>query len=103
MNSFPGSVTDPDEVCCRLRSHPFFFFCVCLFTGLKDPRYKLIHYSKDALSIRLTNVTTQDEGQYTCFHYSVPLRTKKVNVTVLGKSLGIWLSVYDNNLQRWEG
>ncbi|CAM4612496.1 unnamed protein product [Lepidochelys kempii] len=51
--------------------------------GLKDQRYKLIHYSKYKLSISLSNVTVQDEGTYTCFYYDVPVKTKKVNVTVL--------------------
>ncbi|XP_067418819.1 cytotoxic and regulatory T-cell molecule [Emydura macquarii macquarii] len=51
--------------------------------GLKDQRYKLIHYSKDELSISLSNVTVQDEGTYMCFYYDAQVRTKKVIVTVL--------------------
>lgn len=54
-------------------------------TGLKDQRYKLIHYSKDELSISLSNVTVQDEGTYMCFYYDAQVRTKKVIVTVLGE------------------
>ncbi|XP_030077559.1 cytotoxic and regulatory T-cell molecule [Microcaecilia unicolor] len=50
---------------------------------LKDRRYELIHYSQNELSISLSNVTVQDEGLYTCFHYTHPLQSKKVYVTVL--------------------
>ncbi|XP_053125826.1 cytotoxic and regulatory T-cell molecule [Hemicordylus capensis] len=48
--------------------------------GLRDQRYQLIHYSKDSLFIRLTNVTTHDEGLYTCSLDSVPVQRKQVNV-----------------------
>ncbi|XP_062995504.1 cytotoxic and regulatory T-cell molecule [Elgaria multicarinata webbii] len=51
--------------------------------GLRDPRYKLIHFSEDGLSIRLTNVTKHDKGLYSCFHYSEPIKVKQVNVTIL--------------------
>nr|XP_033774708.1 cytotoxic and regulatory T-cell molecule [Geotrypetes seraphini] len=50
---------------------------------LKDRRYELIHYSQNELSISLSNVTVQDEGLYTCFHYTHPLQSKKVYVTVV--------------------
>ncbi|XP_054853976.1 cytotoxic and regulatory T-cell molecule [Eublepharis macularius] len=51
--------------------------------GLKDQRYKLINSSKDHLSIRISNVTTGDEGLYTCYQYGAAVITKQVNVTVL--------------------
>ncbi|XP_015277150.1 PREDICTED: cytotoxic and regulatory T-cell molecule [Gekko japonicus] len=51
--------------------------------GLKDKRYKLINSSKDQLSVRISNVTTDDEGPYTCYHYGATVTTKQVNVTVL--------------------
>ncbi|CAM5171801.1 unnamed protein product [Eretmochelys imbricata] len=63
--------------------------------GLKDQRYKLIHYSKYKLSISLSNVTVQDEGTYTCFYYDVPVKTKKVNVTVLAAPSKPLLEVSD--------
>uniref|UniRef100_A0A8C3TKY8 Cytotoxic and regulatory T cell molecule n=1 Tax=Chelydra serpentina TaxID=8475 RepID=A0A8C3TKY8_CHESE len=63
--------------------------------GLKDQRYKLIHYSKHKLSISLSNVTVQDEGTYTCFYYDVPVKTKKVNVTVLAAPSKPQLEVSD--------
>uniref|UniRef100_A0A663LWY6 Cytotoxic and regulatory T cell molecule n=1 Tax=Athene cunicularia TaxID=194338 RepID=A0A663LWY6_ATHCN len=49
----------------------------------KDQRYKLIHYSKDELSIQLSNVTVHDEGVYKCFYYSIPFKNKTTAVNVL--------------------
>uniref|UniRef100_A0A8C4YFE9 Cytotoxic and regulatory T cell molecule n=1 Tax=Gopherus evgoodei TaxID=1825980 RepID=A0A8C4YFE9_9SAUR len=63
--------------------------------GLKDHRYKLIHYSTNKLSISLSNVTVQDEGTYTCFYYDIPVKTKKVNVTVLAAPSKPQLEVSD--------
>ncbi|XP_078235759.1 cytotoxic and regulatory T-cell molecule isoform X5 [Pogona vitticeps] len=52
--------------------------------GIRDQRYTITHYSNDALSIRLSNVTVHDEGVYTCFSYSSRIRRKQVKITVLG-------------------
>ncbi|NXJ56508.1 CRTAM protein, partial [Spizaetus tyrannus] len=52
-------------------------------TALRDQRYKLIRYSKDELSIQLSNVTVHDEGVYKCFHYSIPFKSKNKAVKVL--------------------
>ncbi|NWQ94888.1 CRTAM protein, partial [Burhinus bistriatus] len=50
---------------------------------LRDERYKFIHYSKDELSIQLSNVTVHDEGVYKCFCYSIPFKSKNKTVKVL--------------------
>ncbi|NXF49807.1 CRTAM protein, partial [Oceanites oceanicus] len=50
---------------------------------LRDQRYKLIHYSKDELSIQLPNITVHDEGVYKCFYYSIPFKSKNKTVEVL--------------------
>ncbi|KFP13700.1 Cytotoxic and regulatory T-cell molecule, partial [Egretta garzetta] len=50
---------------------------------LRDQRYKLIHYSKDELSIQLSNVTVYDEGVYKCFYYGSPFKSKTTTVKVL--------------------
>ncbi|NXU04542.1 CRTAM protein, partial [Buphagus erythrorhynchus] len=50
---------------------------------LRDQRYKLLHYSKDELSIQLSNVTVQDEGIYSCFYYSSHFQSKRHNVEIL--------------------
>ncbi|KAM9217047.1 cytotoxic and regulatory T-cell molecule [Leptosomus discolor] len=51
--------------------------------ALRDQRYKLIHYSKDELSIQLSNVTVHDEGVYKCFYYGIPFKSKSKTVEVL--------------------
>ncbi|NXU70877.1 CRTAM protein, partial [Oreotrochilus melanogaster] len=51
--------------------------------ALRDQRYKLVHYSKDELSIQLSNITVHDEGVYKCFHYGIPFKSKNKTVEVL--------------------
>uniref|UniRef100_A0A7M4E3G4 Cytotoxic and regulatory T cell molecule n=1 Tax=Crocodylus porosus TaxID=8502 RepID=A0A7M4E3G4_CROPO len=63
--------------------------------GLRDKRFKLIHYSKDELLVSLSEVRVQDEGVYTCFHYGTPIRTKTVNVMVLAAPAKPQLEVSD--------
>ncbi|NXU61403.1 CRTAM protein, partial [Horornis vulcanius] len=50
---------------------------------LRDQRYKLLSYSKDELSIQLSNVTVRDEGVYSCFHYSRSFSSKRHKVEIL--------------------
>ncbi|XP_071625002.1 cytotoxic and regulatory T-cell molecule [Heliangelus exortis] len=51
--------------------------------ALRDQRYKLVHYSKDELSIQLSNITVHDEGVYKCFHYGIPFKSKNKTLEVL--------------------
>ncbi|XP_015855204.3 cytotoxic and regulatory T-cell molecule [Peromyscus maniculatus bairdii] len=52
--------------------------------ALKSSKYQLLHHSATELSIRVPNVTLQDEGVYKCLHYESSVRTKKqVRVIVL--------------------
>lgn len=53
--------------------------------ALRDRRYKLIHYSKEELSIQLSNVTVHDAGVYKCFYYGTQFKSKNKTVEVLGK------------------
>ncbi|NXO42318.1 CRTAM protein, partial [Locustella ochotensis] len=50
---------------------------------LRDQRYKLLLYSKDELSIQLSNVTVQDAGIYSCFCYSRRFKSKSQKVEIL--------------------
>ncbi|KAM6190863.1 cytotoxic and regulatory T-cell molecule [Sarcoramphus papa] len=61
---------------------------------LRDQRYKLIHYSKDELSIQLSNVTVHDEGVYKCFYYSIPFKSKNKTVEVLAAPSNPVLEVF---------
>ncbi|XP_054659045.1 cytotoxic and regulatory T-cell molecule [Grus americana] len=65
-----------------LNPHGFAIF-LNTHRALRDQRYKLIHYSKDELSIRLSNVTVRDEGVYKCFYYGIPFKSKNKTVKVL--------------------
>nr|XP_021397309.1 cytotoxic and regulatory T-cell molecule [Lonchura striata domestica] len=50
---------------------------------LRDQRYKLLRYSKDELSIQLSNLTVQDAGIYSCFYYRGHVQNKSRNVEIL--------------------
>ncbi|XP_066420366.1 cytotoxic and regulatory T-cell molecule [Molothrus aeneus] len=50
---------------------------------LRDQRYKLLRYSKEELSIQLSNLSQQDEGIYRCFYYTRHVKTKSQNVEIL--------------------
>ncbi|NXS09415.1 CRTAM protein, partial [Neodrepanis coruscans] len=50
---------------------------------LRGQRYKLLHHSKDELSIQVSNVTVHDEGSYQCLCYSRVIRSKAQAVEVL--------------------
>uniref|UniRef100_A0ACB8EY59 Uncharacterized protein n=1 Tax=Sphaerodactylus townsendi TaxID=933632 RepID=A0ACB8EY59_9SAUR len=64
-------------------SKPPFTIFLGRHQGLKDKRYQLINSSVDRLSVRISNVTTDDEGLYTCYHYGAEGTAKQVNVTIL--------------------
>ncbi|XP_041513544.1 cytotoxic and regulatory T-cell molecule [Microtus oregoni] len=51
--------------------------------ALKGSKYQLLHHSATQLSIRMPNVTLQDEGMYKCLQYGSYVRTKHVKVIVL--------------------
>ncbi|XP_068098807.1 cytotoxic and regulatory T-cell molecule-like isoform X2 [Hyperolius riggenbachi] len=49
---------------------------------LKDKRFQSIKSSRNRLIIHILNVTREDEGIYTCYQYSQPMKIKLINVTV---------------------
>ncbi|XP_063799792.1 cytotoxic and regulatory T-cell molecule isoform X2 [Pseudophryne corroboree] len=50
---------------------------------LKDRRFQLVRHLRNTLIIRLSNITIADSGVYTCFYFSSPVQSQKVEVTVL--------------------
>ncbi|XP_014929594.2 cytotoxic and regulatory T-cell molecule [Acinonyx jubatus] len=50
--------------------------------ALKNPKYQLLHHSAHQLSVRVLNVSQQDEGAYKCLRYGSSVRTKEVKVIV---------------------
>ncbi|TNN51155.1 Cell adhesion molecule 2 [Liparis tanakae] len=52
--------------------------------ALRDNRIELVHASWSELTISINDVTLTDEGMYTCSLFTMPVRTAKAYMTVLG-------------------
>ncbi|XP_073440547.1 cell adhesion molecule 2 isoform X3 [Dendrobates tinctorius] len=52
--------------------------------ALRDNRIELVRASWHELSISVSDVTLSDEGQYTCSLFTMPVKTSKAFLTVLG-------------------
>lgn len=60
--------------------------CVILLrTALRDHRIELVRASWQELTIRISDVSLSDEGQYTCSLFTMPVKTTKAFLTVLGE------------------
>ncbi|XP_056230800.1 cell adhesion molecule 2-like isoform X4 [Seriola aureovittata] len=52
--------------------------------ALRDHRIELVRASWQELTIRISDVSLSDEGQYTCSLFTMPVKTTKAFLTVLG-------------------
>ncbi|XP_061636994.1 cell adhesion molecule 2b isoform X1 [Phyllopteryx taeniolatus] len=52
--------------------------------ALRDNRIELVRASWQELTIRISDVSLADEGQYTCSLFTMPVKTTKAFLTVLG-------------------
>ncbi|XP_075463650.1 cell adhesion molecule 3 isoform X2 [Ascaphus truei] len=52
--------------------------------ALRDIRIQLVRSTPNELTIAISNVVLSDEGEYTCSIFTMPVRTAKAVVTVLG-------------------
>ncbi|KAM4701546.1 cell adhesion molecule 2 isoform 3-T3 [Discoglossus pictus] len=52
--------------------------------ALRDNRIELVRASWHELSISISDVSLSDEGQYTCSLFTMPVKTSKAFLTVLG-------------------
>ncbi|XP_031726603.1 cell adhesion molecule 3 isoform X2 [Anarrhichthys ocellatus] len=52
--------------------------------ALRDNRIQLHHSTPTELSITIADVQLSDEGEYTCSIFTMPVRTTRATVTVLG-------------------
>lgn len=59
---------------------------LCLSPALRDNRIQLHHSTATELSITISEVQLSDEGEYTCSLFTMPVRTARATVTVLGGS-----------------
>uniref|UniRef100_A0A3B3CBD4 Cell adhesion molecule 2a n=1 Tax=Oryzias melastigma TaxID=30732 RepID=A0A3B3CBD4_ORYME len=52
--------------------------------ALRDNRIELVHASWSELTISISDVSLSDEGMYTCSLFTMPVRTARAYLTVLG-------------------
>ncbi|XP_040268194.1 cell adhesion molecule 3 isoform X2 [Bufo bufo] len=67
--------------------------------ALRDNRIQLVKSSRNELSISISNVALSDEGEYTCSIFTMPVRTAKAMVTVLGVPQEPKISGYDRPIR----
>lgn len=56
-------------------------------TALRDHRIELVRASWQELTIRISDISLSDEGQYTCSLFTMPVKTTKAFLTVLGEQM----------------
>lgn len=54
-------------------------------TALRDHRIELVRASWQELTITISDISLSDEGQYTCSLFTMPVKTTKAFLTVLGE------------------
>uniref|UniRef100_A0A3B1J5A4 Cell adhesion molecule 3 n=1 Tax=Astyanax mexicanus TaxID=7994 RepID=A0A3B1J5A4_ASTMX len=62
--------------------------------ALRDNRIQLHKSTPTELSITISDVQLSDDGEYTCSIFTMPVRTARATVTVLGMSVSVFLSVF---------
>ncbi|XP_077580237.1 cell adhesion molecule 3 isoform X5 [Stigmatopora nigra] len=67
--------------------------------ALRDNRIQLHHSTSTELSIIISEVLLSDEGEYTCSIFTMPVRTAKATVTVLGVPEKPQISGLENPVQ----
>ncbi|XP_021571469.1 cell adhesion molecule 3 isoform X3 [Carlito syrichta] len=67
--------------------------------ALRDNRIQLVSSTPHELSISISNVALADEGEYTCSIFTMPVRTAKSLVTVLGIPQKPVISGYKSSLR----
>ncbi|KAK2498760.1 hypothetical protein MC885_001646, partial [Smutsia gigantea] len=70
--------------------------------ALRDNRIQLVRSTPHELSISISNVALADEGEYTCSIFTMPVRTAKSLVTVLGIPQKPTITGYKSSLREME-
>lgn len=70
--------------------------------ALRDNRIQLVKSTPHELSISISNVALADEGEYTCSIFTMPVRTAKSLVTVLGIPQKPIITGYKSSLREEE-
>lgn len=66
--------------------------------ALRDNRIELVRASWKELTISISDVTLSDEGQYTCSLFTMPVKTSKAFLTVLGKTSRRFISLTSSSI-----
>lgn len=66
-----------------------------LNSALRDHRIELVLASSQELTIRINDVSLSDEGQYTCSLFTMPVKTTKAFLTVLGEMCVVSLRFFN--------
>ncbi|KAF6074103.1 hypothetical protein HJG60_001984 [Phyllostomus discolor] len=70
--------------------------------ALRDNRIQLVKSTPHELSISISNVALADEGEYTCSIFTMPVRTAKSLITVLGIPQKPIITGYKSSLREKE-
>lgn len=76
--------------------YSFFLFFPCCHAALRDHRIELVRASWQELTIRISDVSLSDEGQYTCSLFTMPVKTTKAFLTVLGECDPTHMALHDS-------
>lgn len=60
------------------------FLSALSFSALRDNRIQLVKSTGTELIISISDVQLSDDGEYTCSIFTMPVRTARATVTVLG-------------------
>lgn len=60
------------------------FLSALSFSALRDNRIQLVKSTGTELIITIADVQLSDDGEYTCSIFTMPVRTARATVTVLG-------------------
>lgn len=77
-----GRPSPPTGSAAALIAHPS---SPCRPPALRDNRIQLERSTPNELTISISDVVLSDEGEYTCSIFTMPVRTAKALVTVLGE------------------
>lgn len=93
---------EPTKLFMYIALHQMNSLRLSLCPALRDNRIELVHASWSELTISISDVTLSDEGMYTCSLFTMPVRTAKAYLTVLGKNSIFWcLSYMFQNCFEW--
>ena len=82
----------PSSVCLMVLPVCPTALCVCVYyvftvcsPALRDNRIELVRATWAELTISISDIGLSDEGQYTCSLFTMPVKTTKALLTVLGE------------------